>query len=359
MRIKCDVCNCESEYFEYCPICGAINIASTRVMLSNAQQSGYKDLINKGKDIIIKETKDNIDLLEASPEKEMSSKAYLFLGILFLCVAVFSIGAMIYGDFLSLVFIVIGIVFGIFGISFISISNDKKQRLLDDEQRLSSYKSNLNNLTRNDNLTVSEFEERFLIKTIPLEKKYNILIKRHLSDAIACKTYYKKTQINDTYFYRFNLGGIERIAITTANAYEDFVRPKREYFEGNNEFYYYKYNEMRKIDSEMIKLKSYLSLAVSDILFYQKVGDVQYTTNVSGGGFSLGGAIVGDIVGGDTGAIIGSREPIKTETVKHDTRETIVRTKTQELHYPIEWYDKLLEIMPEKDYQYILTHSNN
>lgn len=111
----------------------------------------------------------------------------------------------------------------------------------------------------------------------------------------------------------------------------------------------------------------------SDVVFFQKVGDVQYISNVSGGevkasggGSSLAGAIVGGAIAGGVGAVIGSRKPVKIEsngvttTVEEiDTRETVLRLKGEEKRFKgWEMYDMFMKVMPEKEYNYLQITGN-
>ena len=74
-----------------------------------------------------------------------------------------------------------------------------------------------------------------------------------------------------------------------------------------------------------------VSIALVDVQYFAVEGEVyreQKVTGGGGGGYSVGGAIVGALIAGETGAIIGSRkeaEPVKTETVVHDTRKTVLQ----------------------------------
>ena len=54
---------------------------------------------------------------------------------------------------------------------------------------------------------------------------------------------------------------------------------------------------------------------------FNQTGSIYTTTEVSGGGSSLSGALVGGLLFGAAGAIIGSRKAVKTETVTHDDRK--------------------------------------
>lgn len=103
------------------------------------------------------------------------------------------------------------------------------------------------------------------------------------------------------------------------------------------------------------------TIPISKIQCFMKVGDVQYTSKVSGGGgggYSLAGAIVGGIIGGSTGAIIESRRPVqqvKTTIETHDTRKTQLRYLDNNGTMQIieqdgfDLYDYLLKAIPQKD----------
>lgn len=102
-------------------------------------------------------------------------------------------------------------------------------------------------------------------------------------------------------------------------------------------------------------------IPIDRIQYFTKEGDVQYTSNVSGGGgggSSLSGAIVGGLIAGDAGAVIGSRKktaPIKTEIQTHDTRQTVLRYyddfgKLEVMTFKgFSAYDFLLSAIPDKD----------
>ena len=83
---------------------------------------------------------------------------------------------------------------------------------------------------------------------------------------------------------------------------------------------------------------------------------------ISGGGSSIGGAIKGGILAGGAGAIIGSRKPIKSEPIKseivtHDGRETFLNFfidgRKHSMFFGYKGYDILLDIIPEKEFNSI------
>lgn len=104
----------------------------------------------------------------------------------------------------------------------------------------------------------------------------------------------------------------------------------------------------------------YVAIPIDMIQYYAKEGDVQYTTQISGGGgggSSVSGAIVGGLVAGSAGAVIGSRQqvnPIKTTTQKHDSRKTILKyhdgdTLAVMMFDGFDAYNFFQKNMPEKD----------
>lgn len=101
-----------------------------------------------------------------------------------------------------------------------------------------------------------------------------------------------------------------------------------------------------------------------DIKYYKKEGDIQYQTIVSGGGgggSNIAGAVVGGVLAGEAGAVIGSRnrvEEIKSETVTHDTRQTVFKyfdngdLKTR--IYPLDMFDIFEALIPDKEYNIVI-----
>ncbi len=96
---------------------------------------------------------------------------------------------------------------------------------------------------------------------------------------------------------------------------------------------------------------------IDEIKYYRLVGSVyqqQYITGGGGGGSSIGGAVVGSLVAGDVGAIIGSRKKvdnIKTTYETKDDRELELTFKDDTtITMSYKFYDKLLEYIPEKEY---------
>lgn len=97
------------------------------------------------------------------------------------------------------------------------------------------------------------------------------------------------------------------------------------------------------------------NIRLSDISYFSREGETYTETKISGGestGPNLGGAIVGGIIAGGVGAIIGGQSktaPIKSETIVHDTRKTILVYNKGQLNFAPEDYNVLLKLIPEKE----------
>ena len=99
-------------------------------------------------------------------------------------------------------------------------------------------------------------------------------------------------------------------------------------------------------------------IQIDKIHYYSSEGEVSYVTEVTGGGSSLRGAILGGILAGEVGAIIGSRETVKSSTREIDNRKVI---------FVYEFKGKLIKekldneysivfdtLIPEKDIKYVM-----
>ncbi|SDL23392.1 SHOCT domain-containing protein [Natronincola ferrireducens] len=126
------------------------------------------------------------------------------------------------------------------------------------------------------------------------------------------------------------------------------------------------------VDSEFNIDIGKVQMQLDDIKYYYIIGDIYNEMSIEGGGnggSSLGGAVVGGLVAGGAGAVIGSRkknDPIKTINKKVDERKTIVVIKENNKVFNMEFegktYDVLLELLPEKERDYvkiISTKENN
>ena len=100
-------------------------------------------------------------------------------------------------------------------------------------------------------------------------------------------------------------------------------------------------------------------IPINRIKYFVNSGDLQYTTEISGGGSSLTGAVVGGVIAGGTGAIIGSRKQIHSEIIEHDTRKTILKyfseeNKLVESVFSYKAFSALEELIPEKEYNIVI-----
>lgn len=126
--------------------------------------------------------------------------------------------------------------------------------------------------------------------------------------------------------------------------------PKAEYYKNNET------SAMRKPDVSKLQLKT---IPIESILYFEKIGELRKYTKVSGGGSSLKGALAGYAIAGDVGAIIGSRESIKTEVVSEDDRrvELIYKNLKNEvvnLEFEHDAYNVLKKVLPSKELRKIV-----
>lgn len=106
---------------------------------------------------------------------------------------------------------------------------------------------------------------------------------------------------------------------------------------------------------------------VSEIKYYKQEGSLRYEQSISGeggGSTSYGGAIVGGLLFGVTGALIGSRaneKPISVSstTITHDTRILVLcisrNNITYQLSFELNAEDVFEWIIPEKQYDYVIS----
>lgn len=122
---------------------------------------------------------------------------------------------------------------------------------------------------------------------------------------------------------------------------------------------YYKYQEtssVSKPDVSELKLKS---IPIDSIMYFEEVGELRKYAVVSGGGTSLKGALLGYAVADEAGAIIGSREPVKTTIVSDDDRRVELLYKNDDnnvenLEFTHEAYRVLKGLIPSKELRRIV-----
>lgn len=119
----------------------------------------------------------------------------------------------------------------------------------------------------------------------------------------------------------------------------------------------YETSSMYKPDISKLKLKS---ISIDSILYFEEVGELRKYTTVSGGGSSLKGALLGYAIAEDVGAIIGSREPIRTNVVSEDDRriELIYKNKEgqiENLEFKHDAYNVFKKLIPLKELRKIVS----
>lgn len=78
------------------------------------------------------------------------------------------------------------------------------------------------------------------------------------------------------------------------------------------------------LPNEKKGLPKKIEISKNDILSFTEIGDIRTYQKTSGGGVSVGGAIVGAALMGGPGAILGGRKKTKTETKVDDQRKTVL-----------------------------------
>ncbi len=114
-------------------------------------------------------------------------------------------------------------------------------------------------------------------------------------------------------------------------------------------------SSISKPDVLELKLKS---IPVDSILYFEEIGELRKYTTISGGGTSLKGALLGYAIAEDTGAIIGSREPITTKIVSEDDRRIELIYKNpdgaiENLEFKHDAYNVFKKIIPLKEFRRI------
>lgn len=122
---------------------------------------------------------------------------------------------------------------------------------------------------------------------------------------------------------------------------------------------YYKEFETTAVQKPDLSKLKWRTIPIESILYFEEMGELRKYTTVSGGGSSLKGALLGYMAASDAGAIIGSREPVKTEVVSEDDRKIELIYKNSEdeienLEFTHDAYEALKELIPSKDMRRII-----
>lgn len=157
----------------------------------------------------------------------------------------------------------------------------------------------------------------------------------------------------------------ENIEINNRTAQSKFKLSKSS--EGELVWYEYrtpeKYQIIDKNHFEIIPNKAgYLRVKehypIDKIMFFRESGTLQYTTSVQGGGVNVAGAVVGGMVAGTAGALIGSRQEVKSTTIEHDDRKVVLKLNDgTEKVYDYKYYNYFIKLIPEKEYSFVMAKS--
>lgn len=144
---------------------------------------------------------------------------------------------------------------------------------------------------------------------------------------------------------------------------------------GVNKSQYQRENELREAFKGLSCQIHAFYIPLNNIEYFSMGGQKYATTEIMGGGGTVGGsslkgAIAGGIVAGGAGAVIGSRkettiDPVRTYTKVHDETETYIKYKEQDgtLNEVVSkfqadrFFNALKKVIPEKEYAYILSQN--
>ena len=101
------------------------------------------------------------------------------------------------------------------------------------------------------------------------------------------------------------------------------------------------------------------AIKLSRIKYFKHSGDTYTETKISGGGTqpaNIADIAIASVVAGSTGAIIASRpktQPVKSETIRHDNRKTILVYDNGNLEFAHKDYDVLMKLIPDKEFSVV------
>lgn len=119
-----------------------------------------------------------------------------------------------------------------------------------------------------------------------------------------------------------------------------------------------------EVEEKVSSLLEYYIIPLNKIRYYRQSGQISYHTEIyggGGGGSSLGGALLGGLIGGEAGAIIGSRresDPIRSREVENDNRSTSLHYTTENNEDGSIWfnyydYNTFEKLIPDKSYEIV------
>lgn len=112
------------------------------------------------------------------------------------------------------------------------------------------------------------------------------------------------------------------------------------------------------------------TILLDKIEYYATRGEIVHENKITGGGgggSSIKGAVIGGVIAGEAGAIIGSRkklDPIKSELIAHDNRETFLNffddnNIKNSMFFDFNDYSIFNELIPEKSFDIVNTIKTN
>ena len=105
------------------------------------------------------------------------------------------------------------------------------------------------------------------------------------------------------------------------------------------------------------------TIDINKISYYTIQGDKYVTTDIQGGGSSLGKAVVGGVVAGGAGAVVASRKEVTSTNKVVDDRRTMIYYEDGDEKSIIvlssSAYEYLLNVLPEKEYNFVMSQQNS
>jgi hypothetical protein len=169
-------------------------------------------------------------------------------------------------------------------------------------------------------LSDKKYKEEHLSKvTSYKEKLFNNIEKFN-------KKYLLNIENDDEYqenMFEFELPRVKKIAAQNIMIFKDqlITFPSMSFFKKEIDDYTGVYSEIVDEISKTNKIELFERvIPLNDIVHFKVEGSKRYENKISGGGSSISGAIIGDAIAGDVGAIVGSRKAVKSKEIVHDER---------------------------------------
>lgn len=173
-----------------------------------------------------------------------------------------------------------------------------------------------------------------------------------ISEKIKKKIEMKRNRLlQKNYMEKYHISGNELTTICITGSITNQLIFNKRVLAWNDNNCVYLVNSDYRNDIGIYKLN------INDITCFSRFGDFYTSLKINGGDSSFGMAALGYLLAGPAGAIIGSRNSVRSETVIHDNRETIVFVKENNdekyIFFEPMFYEYLMHIAPNKEISYL------